>query len=615
MKYKEILEQEIKKILQNTIVEKGLDVDVNSINFEVFIPELKNGDLTTNVCLVASKVLKISPKEIAEKIISHLTSPKIGEGTEQQVPNFNNAINFIEKVEFANPGFLNFWIKKEKVIDTLKNQNEKLENNNFYLENKWTDKKMIVEHTSVNLFKPFTIGHLMSNFIGTFILNINKLSGAKTINLSYPSDKSLGIAKAIWIIKNNGGLEQDIFKKSENEIVKYLGEAYRKGVAEYKVLEEENNFEKIQEVKNISNNIFKNIESEDLKIFEETKKINLNYFENILEKMNSHFDEFIFESEAGEVGKEIVLENVDKVFKKSEGAIVYIPDENRKDISTSVFLNSEGNPTYLAKDIGLLKIKFDKFNPDFSYYVVDNEQIPHFKSVFAAAKDIDENFKKFAEKSVHIPHGRMTFKGQKMSSRLGGVPSGEEVLEVVLSEVKERSSEKLIDLSGEEKEQVQMEIALAAIRISILRSKLGVNIDFDPERTLSFEGDSGPYLCYTFARCCSLLEKGKVLEQTTPSFASQNPPLLSEGELSEIERKIFQYENILENVVENIAPQNLVTYLFELTSLFNNFYANNKIIDENNLEKTSKNLFIVNSVKNVLKHGLLVLGINAPERM
>jgi arginyl-tRNA synthetase len=445
----------------------------------------------------------------------------------------------------------------------------------------------------------------MSNFIGTFILNINKLSNAKTINLSYPSDKSLGIAKAIWIIKNNGGLEQDIFKKSENEIVKYLGEAYRKGVAEYKVLEEENNFEKIQEVKNISNNIFKNIESEDLKIFEETKKINLNYFENILEKMNSHFDEFIFESEAGEVGSKIILENVDKVFKKSEGAIVYIPDENRKDISTSVFLNSEGNPTYLAKDIGLLKIKFDKFNPDFSYYIVDNEQIPHFKSVFAAAKDIDENFKNFAEKSVHIPHGRMTFKGQKMSSRLGGVPSGEEVLEVVLSEVKERSSEKLIDLNSEEKEKVQMEIALAAIRISILRSKLGVNIDFDPERTLSFEGDSGPYLCYTFARCCSLLEKGKILKQTH----------LPEGELSEIERKVFQYKNILENVVENIAPQNLVTYLFELTSLFNNFYANNKIIDENNLEKTSKNLFIVNSVKNVLKHGLLLLGINAPERM
>jgi arginyl-tRNA synthetase len=128
MKYKEILELEIKKILQNTIAEKDLEVDANSINFEVSIPELKNGDLTTNVCLVASKVLKISPKEIAEKIKPELEK-----------------LEFIcSPIEMAGPGFLNFWIKKEKIIDTLKNQNEKLESNSFYLENKWTDKKKMV---------------------------------------------------------------------------------------------------------------------------------------------------------------------------------------------------------------------------------------------------------------------------------------------------------------------------------------------------------------------------------------------------------------------------------------------------------------------------------------
>jgi arginyl-tRNA synthetase len=132
-------------------------------------------------------------------------------------------------------------------------------------------------------------------------------------------------------------------------------------------------------------------------------------------KLGSKFDSYIYESEAGVVGKKIVLENTPKVFTESEGAIVYIPDESKKNINTSVFINSQGNPTYDAKDIGLLNLKFEKYNPDLSLFVTDHEQIPHFNIVLDAAEHINRNWK---EKSVHIHHGRMSFKGQKMSSRL-----------------------------------------------------------------------------------------------------------------------------------------------------------------------------------------------------
>jgi arginyl-tRNA synthetase len=456
---------------------------------------------------------------------------------------------------------------------------------------------------------------MMSNFIGEFIKNIYKFSSAEVVNLSYPSDKSIGIAKAIYIIKNDGGLEQEIFKKDLSDIIKYLGNTYVRGVAEFKKWEADNNIEKIQEVKNIANNIFGNISGEDFKIFEYAKERNIFYFQNFLQKLNSNFDEFIFESEAGEEGKKTVLENTGeaKVFQKSEGAIIYNPGEEKKDIPTLVYINSEGNPTYGAKDIGLLNLKFKKYNPDLSIYIVDNEQNVHFKSVFDAMSKINKNY---AEKSLHTAHGRMTFKGARMSSRLGGVPTGEEILSAVIDEVREKSSEKVSHMNEIEKEDLYRNIALASLKISILRSKAGVNIDFDPERATSFEGDSGPYLCYTYARCCSLLEKGKFGQIIPSNFSSKNlPPLLVESEFPIILRKAFQYNSILETVVNELASQKLVTYLFELAAEFNKFYAENKIIDEENKEETENKLFIVKVVSDILKHGLSLLGIKAPEKM
>jgi arginyl-tRNA synthetase len=168
----------------------------------------------------------------------------------------------------------------------------------------------------------------------------------------------------------------------------------------------------------------------------------------------------------------------------------------------------------------------------------------------------------------------------------------------------EISKEKIKDLGDEEKRNIQHEIALAALRVSILRSKPGVNIDFDPERASSFEGDSGPYLCYTHARCCSLLAKGPPL----------TPPLKKRG-ITNIERKVLQFENVLKTSSEEIAPQKLVKYLFELAGEFNSFYAQTKILDEGNKEATQFNLYLTKLVRDTLKKGLHILAINAPEKM
>jgi arginyl-tRNA synthetase len=594
MNYLELINKEIDIVLTENL--RG------RINYSVEMPDLIHGDATSNVCLVAAKTLGKSPREVFAILEKNLEK---------------SLLNLCEKIEFKEPGFINFWLKKEFVRKGGKLVGEKSlwENiceyffrpnqNSPYtcgLGSQYFGKKVLVEHSSPNLFKPFTIGHLMNNFTGEFLVRLMKEAGAKVTTVSFPSDISIGIAKAIYILKKDGGLDQKIFQGDRNLLVKYLGDCYVRGVSLYSKALEEGDEKVLREVKDVANNLFEGYSSEDLKIYNSTRKVNLDYLFGVLENLGSHFDGFIFESESGRVGKKIVLEQVGKVFEKSEGAIIYRPEESRKDLNVSVFINSEGNPTYEAKDIGLLDLKFKKYSPDFSFFVTDNEQAPHFKVTLDAAGKIK---KEWQEKSFFVPHGRMTFRGQKMSSRLGGVPTAEEVVDTIFEAVKEKSGERQVS------EEIQREIALAALRISVLRAKPGVNIDFDPDKALSFEGDSGPYLCYTSARMHSLLQKGK------ENGLYPGCQLAHSGTERNLERKVLQFENILATVIDELAPQKLVTYLFELGGEFNHFYNNTKVISENPEDKFESEhyLYVVQKTLNVLTKGLYILGINAPEKM
>jgi arginyl-tRNA synthetase len=193
-----------------------------------------------------------------------------------------------------------------------------------------------------------------------------------------------------------------------------------------------------------------------------------------------------------------------------------------------------------------------------------------------------------------------------MSSRLGGVPLALDVIGVVEEEVRERAGEKIAHLDVEEKAKLEREIALSALRISVLRSKPGININFDPETSLSFEGDSGPYLLYTHARCASLLEKGKEKNVSLQYGAY---------EVTSLEKKLLHFERELVSACEDLAPQKLVSYLFSVAQLFNSYYASTQVLVEGDDVGNAHRLMIVKRVKEVLNRGLHVLGIEAPERM
>lgn len=565
----------ITQILNQAITTALGNLDISGVIFTLEHPtDLAHGDFACNVALVAAKQVAKNPRTLADDIkieIEKLSIPEIG------------------SVVVAGPGFINITLSK-KFFNDLNNQINGIRSD-FGKTSIHNGKKILVEHSSPNLFKPFHIGHMMNNAIGESLVRLMQFSGAEVATMSFPSDISLGVAKAVFMILEKYGLD---FAPSE---ISLLGDAYVEATKRYDADETIH-----ARVKEIADNLYGNIDSPELKVFTACKQFNINYFESIVGKLGSHFDSYIYESEAGIVGKDLVIKNTPSVFTESQGAIVYIPDESKKGLNTAVFVNSQGNPTYEAKDVGLLDLKFERVHPDLSLFVTDHEQIPHFKIVLDAAEKIN---KEWVEKSVHVPHGRMTFKGQKMSSRLGGVPLAVEMIEDVAVEAKTRMLAR--DSNYANVDVITEKVAIAAIKFAILRAKPGQNINFDPETSLSFEGDSGPYLQYTHARISSVLEKAAE-QGLTPQYSS-------EESITDVERIVAQFETVVANAINEYAPQYVVTYLLELARSFNSYYAGNKIIDTDNRSQSQHRLAVTQSVRQILKNGLYLLAITAPDRM
>lgn len=557
--------------LKSVISQALQNLDISGVSFVVEHPaDLAHGDYATNVAMAASKALGKNPREVAEIIVSEINN--------QNVPE-------IESIEIAGPGFINFKLVPEffmesmKEIITAEHSFGNLEINE--------GKNVLIEHSSPNLFKPFHIGHMMNNAIGESLVRLMRASGANVTTMSFPSDMSIGIAKAIFIILEKYGAD---FYPTD---ISVLGDAYVEGTRRYD--EDESSHARIKE---IADNLFAGNQSSELIVFELCKKFNIEYFESVVGKLGSKFDTYIYESEAGVVGKKIVLENTPKVFTESEGAVIYDPGLEWKHLNIAVFINSQGNPTYEAKDIGLLSMKFEKYKPDLSFFITDYQQIQHFGVVLDAGYKINSSW---ADKSRHIHHGRMSFKGQKMSSRLGGVPLATDMIETVSEEVTERAQDRELDQATKDA------IAIGAIKFAILRAKPGMNINFDPETSLSFEGDSGPYLQYTHARIQTLLDKG--LEQNIAAEIQKG------NEVSDIEKLLYRFPEVVESAITEYAPNYIVTYLLEIARSFNSFYGANKIIDTEHPDVSSHRLGIARATQIVIKNGLQLLAIDAPDKM
>ncbi len=543
--------------------------------------EITHGDYSTNIALVISKQLGKNPKEIAGSIVEYL---------QQQ----NTAA--IENISIAGAGFINFTLTKEYFAEQLKVMLVQQEQWGSNHSNK--GKTILVEHSSPNLFKAFHIGHVMNNAIGESISRLAIFSGADVKNISYPSDISLGIAKAVWILMQDGGMEKLKTLSAPSEIIEYLGDCYVRGTRAYDDTPE------IQaDIRLIADNMYKEEKNTpEYKVYEDAKALNMAYFKTITATLGSTFDDFIYESEAGEIGKNIVLDNIGRVYTESDGAVIYEGEQDG--LHTRVFINKEGNPTYEAKDTGLMELKFDRYQPDISLFITDHQQTEYFKVVATAASKISPQWKDRVNKTIHRTHGRMSFKGQKMSSRLGGVPSAQALLDAIYEELNDRAPDLAKDTDG----LANRHIAVGALKFVILRTAPGKDINFDPETSLSFEGDSGPYLQYSTVRARSIIDKAA---QTVIEFPDAVP---KEWQTTTVEKILIHFPEVVEHAIQEWSPHFIVTYLLELSQAFNSWYGNTKILVDGD-DSSPYKVEITKAFAQTMTNGLYLLGISVPEKM
>ncbi len=569
------IKEEIKKIIETTVKKIG---EINSPVLIEVPNEKIRGDYSTNIVFNLSNKLKKSPMEIADKIISQIGKNKI-----------------FEKIEAVSPGFINFYLSKEFFINNLK---EILKTNKDFGKNKnLKNQKVIIEYTDPNILKEFHIGHLMSNSIGESLSRIFEFSGAKIKRACYQGDVGLHIAKAIWESNNQGQLRITDVQSSARAYV--VGSEMYNTDSQVK-----------KEIDGINKKIYDRSNPKINTLYDSGKKISLEYFENIYKKLGTKFDDYFFESQIADIGKKIIENGLKKgIFEKGEkGAIIFRGE--KYGLHTRVFINSEGIPTYEAKDLALAKIKYSKYKYDKSIVVTANEQSDYFKVMLCAMAQI---YTDLAKKTKHIGHGILRLPEGKMSSRTGKVVTFEFLLnkveELVLEKIKDRdlgTSSSQASAETEKKEIIE-KVAIGAVKYSILKQSIGSDIIYDFDKSISFDGDSGPYLQYSYARAQSVLRKAKDEKIKT---SLKNIP----QEINQLEKNMSYFPEIIEKAGKQYEPHYIVLYLTELARDFNNYYAKNKIVDKED-EFSPYKVALTEAFSIIMKNGLWLLGINSLEKM
>ncbi len=582
------------------------------LNLGIAKPEAKidypenpeHGDFSTNVAMVYAKQLEMSPKQLAEKFIELLKK-----GNDEMIS------QSISHISVAGPGFINFKLKDEvfaKEIMKVENgggvqQGEAAKQRSGNEGGKQAGRKtVLIEYTDPNTFKAFHVGHIMSNTIGESLSRLIENSGASVVRICYPSDIGLHIAKSIWAMQQH---LREIPSEAAaiDERTAFLGKMYVEGTKKY----DEDPLVK-NEIDELNQAIYDRSDDAVNDLYDKGRQWSLDHFDMLYELLGTKFDEQIFESEMAPVGLKVVKENIKEkggVFEESDGAIVFKGEEFG--LHTRVFINSRGLPTYETKDVGLNMTKFEKY-PDASSSIIvtANEQNDYFKVLAKVLLEIDE---KNGAKTMHVGHGMIRFKEGKMSSRTGNVVTAD----ALMGDMEKMVMEKIADrkFGPDESEEIAEIIAVGAIKYTILRQAIGGNVVFDSATSISFEGDSGPYLQYSAVRAQSILEKAGEISNSHQifkvlPFATSKLP----EKVGLLEKLVVRFDDVALRAQTEYAPQIVANYLIALAGAFNAFYANQTIVDE----KDPLSAYRVQLTKvflRVMTQGLWLLGIKVPKRM
>lgn len=580
----------ITEILHKAIVKASETLDLEKVSFSLEPSNNKvYGDYATNVALIVAKKAKKNPRDVSEMIARELR--------DQHIPG-------VSKIETAGAGFINFFLSEVFFTECIKDILDKKEN--FGKGKTFAGKRIIVEHTDPNPFKEFHVGHLMPNVIGGTLARLYEWQGAEVMEANYQGDVGLHVACAVWAMKNKLPKIPEESETLEKKI-EYLAKAYVYGRKAYDKTDffgalfgGPTKYDIRKQISEINKKIYEKSDSEINKLYELGRKWSLDYFEGIYRTLGTKFDFYFFESVASPRGLAMVKKNVSKgVFEESNGATIFRGEKHG--LHTRVFINKEGLPTYEAKELALPSMKYEAYPYDLSLVVTANEINEYFLVLLKVLEEIEPEL---ARKTIHVGHGVLKLPTGKMSSRTGDVIRAEALIENVSSLIRIKMKDQDIEIS--EKEKIAKEIALSAIKFTILRQSIGKDIVFDFDTSISFEGDSGPYLQYTTVRARSALSKAEKLGK------KRNTNILSKGE-SSLERLLCRFPEVVERAADKKAPQLVVTYLLEVASVFNAYYAQNKIVDDS--VDSPYRLALTEAVAITITNGLTILGIQVPEKM
>ena len=549
---------------------------LGEIEFELKISDTpEHGHISTNAPFVLSKKEGIPVKEAAEEIRSVLHK-----GTSTQ---------YFERIETAG-GFVNMWLTPQTLADELSKMISA--GFNYGKPPQKSKETVIVEYSSPNIAKPMHVGHLRSTVIGDALARVFEFCGYKTVRWNYLGDWGTQFGKLIAAYKMWGQ------KKGVGRSVDGLNELYVRFHKEAKT-----NLELEDKGREEFSKLEKG-DKENRKLWKAFKKISLREFNKIYNLLGVHFSVNISESYyEKELPKVVDKLKEHKIAKESEGALVVNLD--RFDLPTAMIQKSDGSTLYITRDIANLEYRIDEYKPSRILYVVGNEQSLHFSQLFTIAKLLDL---KGDVELAHVKHGLVvSSERKKLSTREGTAIKLEELLKKAMFLAEQNIKERDIKFKKGEMKDIVHAVAIGAVKYNDLSQNRMSDISFDWDKMLSFEGNSGPYLQYTYARLKSILRKAKTVpRKRIDSVGSEKDQALI--------LKLAEFPWVLQRTIDAYLPNYLANYLYELAKEINSFYHSEPVL-YSEPEIRALRLNLVKSSARTLKTGLNLLGIETVERM
>lgn len=545
-----------------------LGTDPGSYEFEVeYSKDPKFGDFACNAAMVYAKHLGRSPRDLADELAKKIAG-----------------IDGVAGVDVAGPGFLNITMSDQSIAESAKKAPT--------LKPKTYENQIVVtEFSDPNPFKVLHVGHLYTSVVGDAITNLIAAAGGQVHRVNFGGDVGRHVGQTMWAIINDLGGEnpEKLDEIAKDQRSEWMAACYVKGTQAYE--DDAGAKQRIIELNKAVYRIHEEADHESAlaRIYWTCRTWSYEYFEAFYRRIGTKFEKYYPESETAPIGLKTVREQLKKgIFKESKGAVVF--EGEPYGLHTRVFITSEGLPTYEAKDVGLLMTKWRDYHFDRSVVITGNDITEYMKVVL---KSVELFATDLAERSLHIPHGNVKLAGgMKMSSRRGNFLRAGDVLDLAAEANKAAN--------GHDDEKV----VLGAVKYAFLKQRIGADLIYLPEESVSLEGNSGPYLQYAHARARSILakaEKRGVVEITQ----------LQPGERL-LAKKIGEYTDVLARAVDELMPHHICVYMYELAQVFNRFYENYRVVgDVREAERTQ----LVGSYADVLADGLSLMGIAAPNRL